>query len=277
MDAATGRAHASLAPWVDGYVGYRYHGFEPGIHTGMPSHQLTFIISLSDPVDIVGMPGGVQSPGAFQAFVGGLHAGPARIAHDGSQYGVSVELPPLGARALFGVPAGELASFVVDLDELLGSGTRSLPERLASVPTWGERFAVLDDVLAAAVDNRGRVAAEPPAEVAHAFRRLVASGGRAGVGELAEEVGWSRRHLGERFRQEIGLAPKATGRVVRFDRAKALLRRTGRGAIAEVAFAAGYADQAHLNREFKELAGCTPTQWLAEELPSVQDAGPVDG
>jgi AraC-like DNA-binding protein len=277
-EGAVVSARGVLSPWVDGYLGYRAEGFEPGIHVGMPSHQLTFIISLGDPVDIVGMPGHRQAPGAFQAFVGGLHAGPAHISHDGNQHGVAVQLTPLGARALFGMPAGELASQVVDLEDLLGPGARSLPDRLASLPTWPDRFAVLDDVLGATVleRSRRRVAGSPPQEVALAFHRLVASGGAVGVGELADEVGWSRRHLGDRFRAEIGLAPKVTGRVVRFHRAKQLLGRATRPGLADIAAAVGYADQAHFTREFRELAGTTPTRWLAEDLPSVQDLDDLD-
>jgi len=267
-EAVSRPAGGAVSPWIDGYLGYRLEGFEPGMHTGMPSHQLTFIISLGGPVEIARMPGDRQAPGAFQAFVSGLHAGPAEILHDGNQYGISIDLTPLGARALFGVPAGELASQVVDLDELLGPGARSLPDRLASLPTWSERFDVIEGVIDRAVRRR-RVVEAPP-EVREAFRRIVASGGSIEIGRLAAEVGWSRRHLGERFREEVGLPPKVTGRVVRFHHVKRLLG-SGRPGLAEIAAVCGYADQAHLTREFRELAGRTPTAWLAEELPSVQD------
>ena len=43
--------------------------------------------------------------------------------------------------------------------------------------------------------------------------------------------------------------------------------------LAQIAAEGGYADQAHLTREFRQMAGCTPTQWLAEERRNIQDGG----
>ena len=64
---------------------------------------------------------------------------------------------------------------------------------------------------------------------------------------------------------------------MRFDRARRLLQRRvvagGTPALADLAAAGGYYDQAHLAREFRELAGCAPSRWLAEEFRNVQ-AGP---
>lgn len=104
-----------------------------------------------------------------------------------------------------------------------------------------------------------------------AWRLVLGSGGTVPVTRLAAEVGWSRRHLAERFGQELGLSPKAAARIVRFERARHMLQRPDRGTMADVAAACGYFDQPHLNRDFVELAGCPPGEWLAEELPSVQD------
>ena len=266
-ESVTGRPAPALRPYVERYTGYRQEGFAPGVHRGLPSPYLTFIISLADPVDIAGMPDPAQAPGAYQAFVGGLHAAPATIRHEGTQVGVSLQLTPLGARALLGLPAGALAWSVVELEDVLGPQAGELVDRLAGAATWTDRFAVLDAVLARRVD----AGTGPAPETARAWHRLVASGGTLDVQALATEVGWSRRHLSERFRLELGLAPKVAGRVVRFERARRLLERADRPALADLAAACGFYDQAHFNRDWLQLAGCSPTTWLAEELPSVQD------
>jgi AraC-like DNA-binding protein len=265
-EMVTGTPAPPLRSIIDGYRGYRIGG-PSGTHRGLPSPHLTFIISLDEPVDIARMPGDAQSPGRFQAFVGGLHATPASIRHDGFQHGLSLELTPLGARSLLGLPAGELASTVVHLEDVLGPSALGLVDRLASANGWRERFAVLDEVLV----QRLRDGCAPRPEVTRAWQRLLSSGGTVGTGELAVDVGYSRRHLGELFQRELGLPPKVAARVVRFERSRRLLERSERPSLASVAASSGYYDQAHLTREWREIAGCTPTTWMAEELPYIQD------
>jgi AraC-like DNA-binding protein len=81
---------------------------------------------------------------------------------------------------------------------------------------------------------------------------------------LAAEVGWSRRHLAARFREEIGLPPKALSRLIRIEHAAQRVRAGD--PLPDIAYAGGYADQSHFSRDFRELVGCTPT-----EFPFVQD------
>ncbi len=264
-----GRPQPRLSPLVADYTGYRIEGAEPGVHHGLPSRHLTFIVTLSGTVDLATMPDSTQPPASFVALAGGLHSTPALIRHDGHQHGIQLSLTPLGARVLLGLPAGELATTVVDLDTLLGPIAGELVDRLRSACTWTERFLELDRALTRIAGQRERDGPAP--ELGWAWRRLTACHGRVGVGTLATEVGWSRRHLGERFRREFGLAPKVAGRVMRFEVTHRMLRAAARPGLAEVAARCGYADQAHLTREWRELAGCTPSTWLADELPYVQD------
>ena len=84
------------------------------------------------------------------------------------------------------------------------------------------------------------------------------------VADLAADVGWSARHLGERLRRETGLSTKTAARVIRFERACTLLRSPAAPALSEVASICGYADQQHLARDFRDLAGTTAGNWLTE-------------
>jgi transcriptional regulator GlxA family with amidase domain len=178
-------------------------------------------------------------------------------------------LTPLGARVLLGLPAAELASIDVDARDVLGRFETEMRERVARAGSWAERFAVLDRMLL----SRAGSGRELQREVAGAWGMLTA-GRQTSIGALARATGWSRRHLGERFRAELGLSPKAAARLVRFDRARRLLQRRAVAgeqlALADLAVACGYYDQAHLARDFRDLAGCAPSRWLAEELPNVQ-------
>jgi transcriptional regulator GlxA family with amidase domain len=108
-----------------------------------------------------------------------------------------------------------------------------------------------------------------PAPVEWAWRRLVDADGRLAVGELAAELSWSRRHLGARLREHVGLPPKLVARVLRFRHALRLLGRDGDAGLAEIAHACGYADQAHFDRKVRAFAGTMPTEPAACLLPDV--------
>jgi AraC-like DNA-binding protein len=251
---------------VGSYRGYRLLG-APGVHRGLPSSTLTFVLSLADPVDVRGLGEQGRGSASAQAFVAGLHLRPARIHHDGVQYGIQLDVTPLGARRLFGVPAGVLAQSLVDLDDLFGAGSAQLLERLACAPGWRERFSILDETLLQRLTD----AAVAQTAVVEAWVVLARSGGSMTVSALAAAVGYSRRHLVDLFRQELGLPPKAAARVFRFERSRELMSRRPRSSLAAIAAAVGYFDQAHMDHEWSALAGCAPSVWLAHDLPFVQD------
>src|SRR5690242_18552347 len=88
-----------------------------------------------------------QPPGEFVTLLGGLHSVPALITHAGAQSGIQVALRPLGARALLGLPAGELAALDLPAEAVLGGVCAELRDRVRSAAGWPERFAVLDEIL----------------------------------------------------------------------------------------------------------------------------------
>jgi AraC-like DNA-binding protein len=269
------RPAGPLRPFAAGYAGYRQRGVPPARHRGLPSPFLTLIFTLDEPLVLLAHPDPRQPPGDFGALLGGLHSAPALITHDGAQSGIQVALRPLGARALLGLPAGELAGLDVPAEAVLGPLCAELRARALAAPGWPERFAILDEILLRrlATATQAAQATTPAPEVRFAWHQLLRTGGTARISDLAAETGWSSRHLTSRFRTEIGLTPKAAARVVRFDRARHLLITKAQDSgyhLADLATACGYFDQAHLAREFRALAGCPPSQWITEEFRNIQ-------
>ena len=255
-EMVTRDAAAPLRGLVRNYTGYVERSAEPLCRREVPSGDVTLILS---PGSALSLPDGRHT-----SFLAALHESHTLVEHDGHQEGVEVRLTPLGARALFGLPMHELSNRVVELDDLLGRGADELIERMWEAPSWGRRFAILDDALAFRADRAPR----PESELAWAWGRMRSSAGRARVSGLADELGWSHRRLIARFREGIGLAPKTLGRVLRFERVSRLLQQVEEPRLAEVALDCGYYDQAHLNRDFRQFAGTSPGQYLARRLPS---------
>ncbi len=191
------------------------------------------------------------------------------VVHNGAQSGIQLQLSPLAARPLAGLPAGELASMDVAAQEILGPLATQVSERIQAAGTWSARFAVLDQLLGDALHVERTV----PDEVARAWTLLLHSNGTVPICNVARDVGWSQRHLSNQFTREIGLRPKMAARVIRFHRARHVLQRNvggGRPNIAGVAAECGYFDQAHLNRDWQQFTGLSPTNWIAHEFQNFQ-------
>jgi len=268
-------APPGLAPGVDSVVGYRAYA-PPPLHRGRPSSRLTFIVSLDEGVRVADDPAGLPAAAPLPVLLGGLHQRATYVGQGAGQAGVQLAVHPLAARALFGVPAGELLQAGYDGTPLLGRTARSLPERLAEAPGWAAAFGVVADLLAGrASDARGRLRPD----LSRAWHLLEASRGQARIDRVAADVGLSTRHLGALFRRELGRSPKEVAGLMRFEHAMARIeagvRHHGRPDLARTAAVAGYADQAHLTRDVTHRLGLSPTAWVAAELRNVQDR-PVD-
>lgn len=169
-------------------------------------------------------------------------------------------LRPAGAYAVLGRPVHELTEHTVDLEDFLPGAAAELTERCAVVRSPEDRVRSA----AAWIDARLRVGCAADAAVAWMARELERHAGAVTIRELRDRTGWSKTRLTERFREQVGVPPKTLARVLRFRRAMELLRR-GEHSLAEIALVAGYYDQPHFNREFRELAELTPSEYLARK------------
>jgi AraC-like DNA-binding protein len=251
---------------VDRYLGYREHATQPLVRREAAGAFVVLVLGWGAALDVTDPRSAERGAYGVNAFAAGPFDGYCTTRTIGAGAGVQLLLTPPAARRLLGLPLGELANRAVPVDRLDRWWPR-LRDELATVPDWAGRFTRLDAALAARLADGGPV--DP--RLLRAWRLLEGHGGGVGVGALAEEVGWSRRHLAVRFRREFGLPPKAAARLLRFQRAYAMLGHrliAAPGADAPsgdpvpgwagLAARFGYYDQSHLIREFREFAGATP-------------------
>ena len=255
----------ALRRYITRYAGFRVSGVPPGLHFGLPSSDVDLIISLGSPIDIVQMPNTSQPPASSTALVSGLQYAAAILRQDSEAFGLHIFVKPLGVRAILGVTSAEIATLVLSLSDIWGNVAGDLTEMLQGTGTWPERFSALDKLFISKL-NLTDVAPE----ISWAWERLAKTHGSATVQQLADDVGYCRRHFSESFRDAVGVAPKLAARVFRFERACRLIANN-EVCLAQVALECGYYDQAHLTREWYALAGCSPGRWIARELPFLQD------
>ena len=245
----------SLRGLVRRYTGYREDATAAVRRREVPTGSVSLILSFGPRIRVVA-PSLIEL-GSFVAPIGTTWA---ITEYTGTQYGLEIRMSPLGATALLGVPMDSLAGTEVELSDVLGREADLLIERLAETAGWAARFDLLDVVLPART-ARGRT---PSPVAAYAWRRLRETNGRVPIGTLVDELGCSHRYLLNQFRAHVGVGPKQLAVILRCQQAMRLLERRDGQHVADIAMRCGYCDEAHLDRDFRQLVGVTPGQWHTE-------------
>ena len=170
-------------------------------------------------------------------------------------FGVAIQ----AARAyqLLGLAVSELTDLRVALDVFWPFTIRVLKEQLWAARGFAQRVAITSAFLRTVLRPRA-----PQPEFLRAFESLVTTHGAVNVQRACGRES-SMRTLRRQFTQYVGLSPKQTARVIRFQQ---VLTRLVRGVdvnYARLAQLTGYSDQAHMIREFVELVGVTPGRYVA--------------
>ena len=225
------------------------------------SANLSLFILLQGSISVASESG---QPRPAWAFVCPPRARHVEVRHPGPYRAIEIGLSHDSAKSLWSISLGELPASAYALDELAPSLGERLQARLHGTHGWNEAFAAVE----AAFRTARRREVDPRLlEARHLIQR---SFGTATVDCVAKRVGWSRRCLAARFREEFGIGPKIASRIARFERAAALLR--GGAPPARVAGDCGYCDQSHMHRDFLLLGASTPGQSMKRALPPLESA-----
>jgi len=184
------------------------------------------------------------------------------LAPDGPIGVLGARLHPWAAGALLRERLDRLTDRTVPLDALWGHAADELAERIGEAADDESRAAILGDAIAR------RLAGRPDGEAAALEAALCwidVNRGALPVAALAARLQWSPRRLQRQFLSGVGLPPKAMCRIARFRQVVRAVQAGAPPSLAALAARAGYADQAHLAREFREFAGESVTSWLAEQ------------
>lgn len=206
-----------------------------------------------------------QASGGFRRSPGSLVAGQItrclRMFPTGPYQMVGVRFQPWGASAFLDAPIHQFTNRIEPVDSVWSDGFATLRDRIASTRFENDRIQFVRQALIERLCGRSR----HDALVEHCIERLIASEGRITIDELIGPHTVGARQLERRFRDVVGIPPKLLARIIRFRKVFEFTERSQSINWIDTALGCGYYDQAHLIRDFRELAGRTPTAFVAEE------------
>jgi len=248
---------AELGPFVRSICCWAGEELAPGRERIMPSGTVSLMVNLAeDEFRTYDGPGGAVARRVRGAMLSGPRSAPVVIDTAEQRCVVDVSFRTGGAAPFFGLPLSETRDELVELGELWGRDGAVLRERMQAAATPLDALREVETMLL------DRLAGPPRREPAIAYAVGALDRG-AGVSEVVDRVGWSRRRFVREFRERVGLAPKRFARVRRLQRVLADAHRHGRMDWAEAADRHGFFDQSHLINDFRTLTGMTPAGYLA--------------
>lgn len=200
-------------------------------------------------------PGEAVSPERPRLTVTGSHDRPLAAVGLGTTRDISVRIRPEATAALLGIQGAELRRGDLDLGALWGGEWRSFGERLLQIDDADAAIGIVEAMLL-----RRILAVTPPREEMRlAVETLSRHAGANAVAMASDRVGMTHRYLDILFRRHLGMSPKRFARLVRFSRCASAILLPGAGAHAQEA-RLQFFDDSHFIRDFKALAGVTPSQ-----------------
>jgi AraC-like DNA-binding protein len=257
-----------LRPFVREYVGYLDQAQAVVRRRELPIPNTVVIINLGAAWRMLDPESGRET-GVFHSFAAGMSEQFALVEGTGRAHCFHMDLTPLGGYRFFGLPMQAISGQIFELADVLNGGLENLRERLFEARGWAQAFNVLDEFIARRFAT-GRLVQR---EIRWAVSELQRTRGATRIGDLCVQLGCSRKHLRQRFLEQVGTPAKQLAQLLRFnhaiERMEALKPNPPERQLAALALSCGYADHAHLSREFRRFSGWSPSEFLSQ--PSIAD------
>jgi AraC-like DNA-binding protein len=229
----------------------------------LPDGAMELIINLGDPQKLCHSDDYSRSTSFRHSWISGERTAPIVIDEAGDVHLIGVRLRAGGAWPFLGLSLKEFTGRVVELDAVFGREIDRLRDDLGEARDDESRFARVEAWLL----ERMRAHAQPPRAVSYALDVIRRGGDAVRIGQIADEIGLSHKHLLREFDRCVGLRPKTFARICSFQRAINWIGYKPSVDWADAAVACGYYDQAHFIHEFRAFSGLTPASYLAKRGP----------
>lgn len=246
------------------YIVYFWEGYFNTADSDLLSYQvipngyLELIIHLSDHHCALPQDGHFDKSPDYTLI--GVYTRPYEVRFPKKVKTFGMRLKPEGILPLFGMPAAELMEKMADMESVTGRRFRDFCDHLREKENMKERMALSESYLK---NNLSKIETERY-YLHHAAEIIREADGLISMDELTGKVFISRRQLERAFKQSVGLTPKRYMRIARLNAVNRQLQEGRSMNLTKLAYACGYADQAHFIRDFKAFTGIQPTVFLKE-------------
>ena len=257
------RASPALQSYVDTYWLLSFEGKagepSPGQYV-VPHGTVEIVITLDDGQYDIGLNG--EWYPLMDILIYGIYNNNSVMRTAGTTRKFGIRLKPETLHLLFNVPSSALYASYTHLENVVGNDANLFAEQLSEAPDTASLVACAEAFLLSQLSRRK----QKHGYLIDAVSLIRASKGGLSMDAVCKSVYVSPRQLQRSFQQEIGFSPKAYQRLVRFRNVYRDMQRLKQaGGWAGLSYKLGYADQAHLIREFKEYTGLVPTELLLDK------------
>ncbi len=192
--------------------------------------------------------------GNFDGFIAGPKDGFIDMRMEGTMGLFGVYLYPYVIPSIFNIPSAELVNHAEEISNLLGREGKEFEEKVITAPGSQQRMQLISDFITGKLAKNS----SPEMGIVHSVSTIIQTGGSVPVDTISKQCFLSHRQFERKFQSAVGLAPKLFSRINRFSALLSLYRNKTPKNLAELSYVAGYSDQSHFIRDFREFSGLTP-------------------